>query len=224
MHIMGHNHDHSTSDIMKRREVYERCMSHVDLYRIDPFEHLSPDDVEADPDSIFIKNVPEKWYKQFTVICKAFPELRDDHISLKFQSISMTMQARPDIWTIFGGQRRYLVLVNTQRSRNGLLLDDIPFNAQLGIIAHELCHIVDYHFKTNWEIVKTGLWYLKKRNQEDYEKAIDYLVIKKGLGHQLRDWSHFVLHEAELTERYKKTKETYYLRPADIEECIHHDT
>lgn len=221
---MGHHHDHSTESVLARRSVYEACMSHVRLHTIDRLDHLSPTDIEADSPAIFIKNVPEKWQKQFTIICRAFPELKDDDISLRFQSISMTMQARPNIWTLLPNrERKYFVFVNTERSRNGLLFDDIPFNAQIGIIAHELCHIVDYHFKTKWQIVKTGLWYLKKRNQEDYEKAVDYLVVKKGLGHQLQDWSHFVLHEAELTQRYKKTKETYYLRPEDIRECMKHD-
>ncbi len=215
---MGTHHDHS--NISVDTEIYERCMSHVRLDPVLPMEHIDSEDIKVDPDSIFIKNVPEQFHKQFTLICKIFTELKDTNISLKFRPISMTMQARPNIWTVLGGEREYFVFINTERNKNGLLLEDIPFNAQIGIIAHELCHILDYHFKTNWEIVKTGLWYLKKRNQEDYEKAVDYLAIKKGLGHQLRDWSHFVLHEAELTAKYKKTKETYYLKPEQIEHCI----
>ena len=206
----------------KKIEVYEKCMSHVELHQIDPLGHLLFEDGSYDPSRIFISNVPKRLEKVFAVVCEYFPELQNDNISLKFQSISMTMQARPNIWTLFGGKREYFLFVNTERSRNGLLLEDIPFNAQLGIISHELSHVLDYHFKTNWEIIKTGLWYLKKRNQEDYEKAIDYLVIKKGLGHQLKEWSAFVLNHSSLTDKYKKTKETYYLRPEDIDHCIHH--
>lgn len=215
---MGQGHSHN--DITKNKDLYEECMSHVELHQIPSWPHINPNEIEAIPSAIFIKNVPEELQKQFTIICQAFPELRNENISLRFQSISMTMQARPNIWTVLGGQREYFIFINTQRHRNGLLLEDIPFNAQIGIIAHELCHIIDYHFKSNWEIIKTGLWYFKKRNQENYEKAIDYLVIKKGLGHQLKDWSHFVLHEAELTAKYKKTKETFYLKPEDIHQHL----
>ena len=57
-------------------------------------------------------------------------------------------------------------------------------------------------------------------NQEHYEKAVDYLVIKKGFGHQLRDWSHFVLNHDSLTDKYKKTKEIYYLDPEEIDHCV----
>lgn len=212
---------YSEKEILNNKAIYEACMSHVRLHPVDTLPHLDPDKIELDKDAIYIKNVPDHLLKQFYVVCKAFPELQNDDIALKFQSISMTMQARPNIWSIFSKKREYFIFINTHRHRNGLLLEDIPFNAQIGIIAHELCHIVDYHFKTSWEIIKTGFWYLKKRNQENYEKAIDYLVIKKGLGHQLKDWSHFVLHEAPLTARYKKTKETYYLRPEEIRTCIH---
>lgn len=215
-----HTQEYSEKEILNNRHIYEACMSHVKLHPIDSMPHLDPDKIVADTESVFIKNVPAHFMKQFSIVCKAFPELKNDNISLKFRSIGMTMQARPNIWTVFGGQREYFVFINTHRHRNGILLEDIPFNAQIGIIAHELCHIVDYHFKSNWELFKTGLWYLKKRNQENYEKAIDYLVIKKGLGHQLKDWSHFVLHEAPLTDKYKKTKETFYLRPEEIHTCI----
>ena len=211
-----HNHSYLPKDV----RIYEQCMAHVTLDPVLPSEHIDPNDIEGDKDSIFIKNVPTEYNKQFTLICNMFSELNETNISLKFRPIGMTMQARPNIWTIIGGKREYFVFINTERKKNGLLLEDIPFNAQIGIIAHELCHIIDYHFKSNWEIIKTGLWYFKKRNQQHYEKAIDYLVIKKGLGHQLRDWSDFVLNEAGLTHKYKKTKETYYLRPDQIDEFI----
>ena len=201
-------------------DIYERCMSHVELITSHQMDNLHPNNITVDESGIFIKNVPEQFKKQFSFVCSHFHEIKGTNISLKFRPISMTMQARPNIWTVLGGKREYFVFINTERDKNGLLLEDIPFNAQIGIIAHELCHIIDYHYKTNWEIVKTGLWYLKKRNQEHYEKAIDYLVIKKGFGHQLRDWSHFVLNNDGLTDKYKKTKETYYLNPDAIDHCI----
>ncbi len=216
---MGVHHNHT--DLTFDTSIYERCMSHVILHQIAPLQHIDPSLISEDKGDIYINNVPDYLTKQFTLICQLFPELAQTNISLKFRSISMTMQARPNIWTVLGGKREYFVFINTERSKNGLLLEDIPFNAQIGIIAHELCHIIDYHFKTNWEIIKTGFWYLKKRNQEDYEKAVDYLVIKKGLGHQLRDWSHFVLNNSNLTTKYKQTKETYYLKPEQIDQCIH---
>ena len=213
--------DHEHNFDQKNIKIYEKCMEHVELHQIiEDLDHVRPD-IEYNREEIFIKNVPQELERPFAIVCRHFPELKNENIRLLFRSIPMTMQARPNIWTILGGEREYFVLVNTKRSKNGLLVEDIPFNAQIGIIAHELCHIIDYRFKTNWEIIKTGLWYLKKRNQENYEKAIDYLVIKKGMGHQLKDWSHFVLNNKNLTDKYKKTKETYYLNPDEIEYCLH---
>jgi len=194
-------------------------MSHVQLQT---FDHLSKIDQThvTDRSAIYIENVPDSLQKVVSIVCQYFPELKNEKISFLFKSIPMTMQARPNIWTVFSRKREYFVLINTQRSKNGLLVDEIPFSAQIGILAHELSHILDYKFKTNWEIIKTGLWYLKKRNQENYEKAIDYIVIKKGFGQQLRDWSYYVLNNENLTKKYKETKETYYLNPEEIDYCM----
>ena len=82
----------------------------------------------------------------------------------------MTMQARPDIWHLLIGRRRYLILINDRPTNNGITLADIPFNGQLGIIAHEMCHILDYQHKSLWGIIKTGLMYLSDRHTETYEK------------------------------------------------------
>ena len=130
-----HNHDHDSLEIDV--DIYERCMSHVQLIGADQMDHINPDAIETDPSAIFINNVPPKFQKQFGYICAHFQEIKDTNISLRFRPISMTMQARPNIWTVLGGKREYFVFVNTERNKNGLLLEDIPFNAQIGIIAHE---------------------------------------------------------------------------------------
>ncbi|MDT8282775.1 MAG: hypothetical protein RQ982_08185, partial [Gammaproteobacteria bacterium] len=46
-----------------------------------------------------------------------------------------------------------LALVNEK----GLLLSDVPFNAQVGIIGHELAHVIDYEEKTAMGVVFTGI-------------------------------------------------------------------
>lgn len=209
------------SDILLKKEIYERCMSHVELSKV-AVQHFVDDPNTVDITENYIALVPDEFLPAFSIVSAAFPELSEESITLKFRSFGMTMQARPNIWKMFAGRREYFIFVNTERRRNGLILSDLPIEAQVGVIAHEMCHILDYHFKTNWQIFKTGLWYLKKRNQEDYEKAVDYLVIKKGLGSQLKAWSHHVLHVAPLTVKYKKTKEKYYLNPEEIHNCMGH--
>jgi hypothetical protein len=198
----------------------DEWLSHISYKKIKDDIPDHPDDVVTDESVIFVQNVPDKYHKQFTIICKAFQELKEEHISLVFRKIPMTMQARPDIWSLLIGQRKYIVLINDHKSNNGITLDDIPFNGQVGIIAHELCHILDYQHKSLWSIIKTGLLYLNQHKKEQYEKSTDYLAVKKGFGLQLHAWSRFALHDAPLNDRYRRIKEKYYLKPEMIKRIM----
>jgi len=134
-----------------------------------------------------------------------------------FKKIPMTMQARPDIWPLLIGKKKYLILINTERGNNGIILEDIPFNGQVGVIAHEFCHVLDYVNKSVWQIIKTGIMYLSSHKRAHYEKATDFLAIKKGFGLQLNAWTNYILEEAPIADGYRKTKEKYYLSPSLIE-------
>lgn len=194
-------------------EQLDRWLDHINYEQIKDDIPDREEDAIAERSVIYIQNVPDHLVKTFTVICKAFPELKDDDIRLVFRKIPMTMQARPDIWSLLIGRKKYIILINNQRSNNGITLDDIPFNGQLGIIAHECCHILDYTHKSIWGIIKTGIMYLSPHKREHYEKATDYLAVKKGFGLQLHTWANYVLDEAPIAEKYRATKEKYYLSP-----------
>jgi len=208
--------DHGIHDLSS----LDKWLSHIKYELIEDDIPDRAEDVVADPTVIFIKNVPPKFEKQFTIICKAFSELKKEPIRLVFKRIPMTMQARPNIWALLIGKRDYMILVNNKSSNNGIIFEDIPFNGQVGIIAHELCHILDYQNKSIWSIIKTGLMYLNPRKKEAYEKSTDYLAVKKGFGLQLHAWSKFALYEAPIKKKYRKIKEKFYLKPEVIEELI----
>ena len=198
----------------------EEWLTHIRYEEISDDIPDRKEDVEVDPSSIYIQGVPDRYLDLFSVICKAFPELKDEEIVLVFKKIPMTMQARPDIWHLLVGRRKYLILINDRPSNNGITLDDIPFNGQLGILAHEMCHILDYQHKSLWGIIKTGLMYLSDSHKESYEKSTDYLAVKKGFGLQLHTWAKYVLHEAPVKPKYRKVKERFYLRPEVIRRFI----
>lgn len=194
-------------------------LDHIDYHKIEDDIPDREEDVIHDNRDIFIKNVPEEFEKQFAVVCQAFPELKNTDTKLVFKEIPMTMQARPDIWKLLVGRKSYLILINTSRKNNGIVLQDVPFNGQLGVIAHECCHLLDYEHKNIWEIIITGVKYLLPGKRESYEKATDYLVVKKGFGLQLHTWANYVMDEAPVSEKYKETKSKYYLSPSIIEKA-----
>lgn len=194
-----------TDRLRKVSKAYDECMSHVDINN------------RAGDFTMTIDGLPEETNAVMAEVIRSFPELQKAHIFWSPRPLSMTMMARPDVESLlFRSKRKYLLLVNNQEGNGRLLLSQLPREAQKGILAHELCHILDYEFKTRWQIIKTGFIYLFPGWKEVYEKATDYLAIKKGFGSQLKAWSHFVLHEANVSEDYRNTKRKYYLNPIEI--------
>ena len=44
--------------------------------------------------------------------------------------------------------RRYKIVINNNPQFKGIPFDSIPYNAAVGIVGHELAHIVEYETKT----------------------------------------------------------------------------
>ncbi len=186
--------------------AFEACMSHVEINKLSIHKRVA------------IQDVPSQMKAVVCEVCNSFPELENENILWVERSLNMTMMARPDVWSLlFSSRIKYLILVNTQNDNGRLLLNELPLEAQKGIIAHELCHILDYVFKTRWQIIKTGFIYLFPKWKELYEKSTDYLAIKKGFGPQLKAWSQFVLEVAQVSQDYRDVKIKYYLHPKEID-------
>ncbi len=167
----------------------------------------------------YVKNVPGKYITQFAIVCYNFPELKEKNIMLEFDKIPTTMQARPTN-NILIGERKYKIIINNDENFEGIHFDDIPFNAQIGIISHEFCHILDYTQKTYIEVIGTGVAYISDDEKREYEREIDLLTIKKGMGYQLRDWAQYAMFESKATDEYKQFKKEFYLNPYEIDSII----
>ena len=144
-----------------------------------------------------------------------YPELKDVVIIFKYDKIETTMSCKPNTTSLFG-ERVYEITINNDTISSAPLLKDVPFNAQIGIIAHEYAHIVDYEEKNIFGLVSTGIEYLNENSRDDFEKGIDKITINHGYGWQLFEWAEFVQNSNIIAEDYKKYKRTYYLSGADI--------
>ncbi len=108
------------------------------------------------------------------------------------------------------------LLINYESTElKGLMLSDIPFNPQVGIIAHEIAHALDYSSKTNFQIIKEGFAYMKKENRYKREKHVDSLTVFHGFGWQLHAWAKFILN-SDVHAHYKEYKRKTYLLPEEI--------
>jgi hypothetical protein len=149
-----------------------------------------------------------------------FPELKNTAIRFEFRKIKTTMQTRPDPDFLVSRNRHYTIYINNDQKTEGVLAKNAPFNAQIGLIGHELSHIIDYEQKTKSEILGTGARYNKLVYKQYYEQSIDQLTITRGLGWQLYDWMNYVLLDSNASPAYKAFKKEIYLEPAEIEQYI----
>lgn len=170
----------------------------------------------------FLTGVPEEYEAVFYIACSYFPELSKVPIEINYAPIPTTMQTQPIIGSIFGKQsdRKYRISINSKADFEGIFFADIPLNAQVGIVAHELAHVLDFENKNTLQILGTGVKFFSKKSQARFEKSIDLLTIYKGLGWQLRDWAQYAMFESKASEEYKKFKKNIYLSPSEIEAII----
>ncbi len=150
-----------------------------------------------------------------------YPELINVRISFREKKLHSTMATRPKGIEVLRkkGKREYIVYINTTDNVN-VPIDQTSFNAQVGVIGHELAHIVDYESKSSIRLIANGLGYLSKGFRLKLEHQTDKSTISHGLGWQLYDWSFYVLHYEEITPKYLEYKKKIYLKPSEIESLL----
>ncbi len=152
-----------------------------------------------------------------------FPELKNTHIRFKYQKLSTTLNARPTIYSLLFKRkenRRYVVRINNSQKSTSVQLSEVPYNARIGVLAHEFSHFIDYSEKGIWGITKRLISYTRKNSKAKFEQEIDTLTIERGLGWQLHDWAYTVLHDSNIGTKYRKLKEEVYLTPSKIRSCL----
>lgn len=164
------------------------------------------------------KVIIPKFKLQSLVALSFFPKLKNTHISFVYKSINTTMQCKPKVNTILRDKenREYVITINNNSNFKGVLLDEVPFNAQIGVIGHELSHVIDYENQNAKGIINRGFDYLSEEKKKEFEYYIDSLTITIGLGWQIYDWADFVLNKSKASEEYKCFKRRIYLTPEMI--------
>lgn len=148
-----------------------------------------------------------------------YPELKDTKIEFKTKALSSTMAARPKGLNVFRrkGKRLYVVIINNTEDVK-VPVDRVSFNAMVGVIGHELAHILDYENKSSLTVLGNGLGYASKKFRAKFERATDQRTIDHGLGWQCYDWSYYVHHYKHTPKEYLEYKKKTYMSYEEIEE------
>ena len=164
------------------------------------------------------KKFIDDYKEQCLLALSYYPELKEVKIKFRYsRRENTTMACRPSARTFWGHKRMYHILINKNKHFDGIHLEQVPFNAQIGIISHEIAHVVDYEFCTIKQIIRIGINYLNNDKKKAIEHAIDLIVLQRGLGWQLYDWAMFSMFESiQASEHYKEFKRNIYMNPDSI--------
>lgn len=167
------------------------------------------------------KEVMQAYELEIYMALMHYPELKDTKIVIKSKKLNSTMVARPKGLNVFRrkGKRKYIIYINNTPSVK-VPVDSVSFNAKIGVIGHELGHVLDYDNKSSLRIIANGFGYSSKKFRAKFERATDQRTIDHGLGWQCRDWSYYVYHYENTPPKYLEYKKKVYMSWEEIEEQL----
>jgi hypothetical protein len=146
-----------------------------------------------------------------------YPELHDVHVAFIFCKQKTAHSSQPKISSMLraAGHRRYLVRVSIEVPdfmATGMQAN-LPYNAQIGVLGHELGHTVQYLARGFGGLLMDGLRYgTSSKFVIRTEHHTDQLTIDHHLGWQLLAWQRIA---RPLLERAGRGQN--YMRPEEIE-------
>lgn len=158
------------------------------------------------------------YLNDFMVPFSEFSDLQNCHIKIKNKKLKTTMAARPNFLSLLLGKknRRYVIVINSDKNFSGVKLENVPSKARIGLFAHELMHIRDYESRRITGIIERGYQYLSFQGKTKVEHYTDGLTIAAGFGQNLYHWATFVLNDSDACEEYKAFKSEVYMKPVTI--------
>ena len=167
------------------------------------------------------KKLIKEFELQSLIALSYYPELKNVPITFRYFNIRTTAEVRPEYFSaVKNYNRRYVIYISKNTHTEGVLLKDVSFNAQIGVLGHELAHILDYEGRTVKSLFGLALNYLILKNHAKYERYIDELAIKRGLGWQELEFADFMENKSMATAQYKRFKKINYLSSSEIESAI----
>jgi hypothetical protein len=167
------------------------------------------------------KHLLKEYELQTLIALSYYPELLNEHIRFEYSQFNSTAQTTVTFGSIFKKiNKQYIIFINDDVMKTGLLLSDAPFDGQVAVLGHELAHVTDFKSRGFFDMVWWGLSYLVVKQRTKIERRTDRLTIAHGLGLPLYYWADFVLNHSKANKRYKRIKQTKYMQPAEILEYI----
>jgi hypothetical protein len=142
------------------------------------------------------KQMPAALEKQIIYALSYFPELAKTKIKFRLKkSKGGIIATRPTIGSLLrrGNKRTYIVIINDSiEGRRIPLFANCEVNGQVGILGHELCHILYFNNSTGLGLLGLGISHVSKSYMDRFEHNTDSMDIVRGLGYQLIAWNEYL--------------------------------
>lgn len=177
------------------------------------------------------KIIPNVYESQILIALSYFPELKNTTIEFRLKKTNTPLSSRPKFFGLFQSakSRKYIITISeaTNSRLEPILFKNLNFNAQVGVLGHELSHVSDYMSK-GFSKMTNLLWIeiFSKKQVDKFETRTDHICINHGLGYQLLDWSSSVRRNLKIeywrgADNLKyMTKKERYLNPETIEQVL----
>ncbi len=145
-------------------------------------------------------------------------------VIFKKTNIPSMGQAQPLIRTILKkpDKRTYIVKVQDCNSKNLLCYSVLPDSAKVGLIGHELVHVLDYKSKGFFSILQMAIKYsLSRKYRSRVEYVTDSLTIVHNMGNEVLLLLDFVENSGLASKSYLRKKKKYYMDSDEVLRIIH---
>lgn len=176
------------------------------------------------------KKLPIGFEKQTLLALSHFEELKKIKIKFKVKRKLVPLASRPTVFSSFfkPEKRCYKITISRKSIKmlSPILLQNLTYNAQIGVLGHELSHVADFNTKSFAGILKVVFGNLSRKFLDRFEFNTDKICIEHGLGYQLLAWSKNVNDSLNLNqslnekEQISSTKKERYMRPNTIERIL----
>lgn len=142
----------------------------------------------------FNKVIPHEYEKQIIIALSYFPELKNTTIEFILKNTNTPLSSKPKLFGLLQSakSRKYIITISEESNSKlePILFKNLNFNAQIGVLGHELSHVSDYITKGFSKMSNLLLIQIFSKKQVDrFEYRTDHICINHGLGFQLLDWS-----------------------------------
>ena len=142
------------------------------------------------------KEIPQQFEKPILTALSHFPELKNVHIIFRIKKAYSGLTTKPNFAGVFKKKdhRTYIITISNETidTLKPLLLQNLTFEQQVGVIGHELSHVVDFNSKNFPQTIGVGIGHISKKYLDKMEFNTDRICVQHGLGKYLLAYSKHV--------------------------------